>query len=310
MIYTVTLNPTIDRTMVFPRLDVGELNRATQSRTDLSGKGVNVSVALRQLGLESTMIGIAAGVYGRLLLNGLRDMGYDCDFIEVAGETRSNVTVIDEARNETTKLNEPGPTVSAADLAALAERLAARIAPGDLCVFSGSLPPGAPADIYARLVAIVQGAGGRAVLDTSGPALKAGCPARPDLLKPNEVEAVELVAHSLEGDAALLAALREIAAMGPPRVLMSLGPRGAAYLDAAGAWLATPPPIVEVNAVGAGDALTAAGLWAWQRTVPPDEMVRWAVAGGTAAASQEGTTAPSLERVAQVYEQVQVRPLG
>ena len=226
MIYTVTLNPTIDRTMVFPRLDVGELNRATQSRTDLSGKGVNVSVALRQLGLESTMVGISAGVYGRLLINGLRDMGYECDFIEVAGETRSNVTVIDAGRNETTKLNEPGPTVNADDLAALADRLAARIAPGDLCVFSGSLPPGAPDDTYARLVAIVQKAGGRAVLDTSGPALKAGCPAAPDLLKPNEVEALELVAHSLDGDAALLKGLQEIAAMGPPRVLMSLGARG------------------------------------------------------------------------------------
>jgi sugar/nucleoside kinase (ribokinase family) len=140
MIYTVTLNPTIDRTMVFPRLDVGELNRATQSRTDLSGKGVNVSVALRQLGLESTMIGIAAGVYGRLLLNGLRDMGYDCDFIEVAGETRSNVTVIDEARNETTKLNEPGPTVSAADLDALAGG-PARIAPATCASFPAACPP-------------------------------------------------------------------------------------------------------------------------------------------------------------------------
>jgi 1-phosphofructokinase family hexose kinase len=310
MIYTVTLNPTIDRTMVFARLDVGELNRATQSRTDLSGKGVNVSVALRQLGIESTLIGIAAGTYGRLLINGLRDLGYVCDFIEVAGETRSNVTVIDEARNETTKLNEPGPTVSAADLDALAARLAARIAPGDLCVFSGSLPPGAPADTYARLVGIVQRSGGRAVLDTSGPALAAGCAARPDLLKPNQVEALELVSHSLYDDETLLAGLREIAAQGAQRVLMSLGSRGAAYCDASGAWLATPPAIVEVNAVGAGDAATAAALWAWQRGVPPAAMVRWAVAGGTAAASQEGTTAPSLERVEQVYRQVQVRPLG
>jgi 1-phosphofructokinase len=310
MIYTVTLNPTIDRTMRFPRLVIGALNRATSSRCDLSGKGVNVSVVLRRLGVESVVMGLAGGLAGRVLVEGLRAQGHRCDFVEVAGETRSNVTVIDEATGVTTKLNEPGPTVTEADLQALEERLLGRLQPGDVCVFSGSLPPGAPEETYARFITQVHRRGGLAVLDTSDQALAAGCAARPEWIKPNQVEAEALIGRPLAAEGALVQDLRALLALGAQRVLLSLGSRGAAYADGTTMWLAEPPPIVEVSAVGAGDALLAAALWAWQRGLGAKEIVRWAVACGTAAALEDGTAMPSWERVQEMYGGVQVRPLN
>lgn len=313
MIYTITLNPTIDRTMRFPRLAVGELNRATRSRSDYSGKGINVSVALSRLGLDSVAMGFMAGAYGRVLVTGLAAMGLRCDFVEVAGETRSNVTVIDAATGATTKLNEPGPTVTEGDLAAFEARLVERLVPDDLCVMSGALPAGAPPNTYARLVAAVRRRGGVAVLDTSGAAMAAGCAAAPDVVKPNAVEAGELVGARLDGglrtDGDIAACLDAIRRLGPGRVLLSLGALGGAYADGVAAYLAQPPAITEVSAVGAGDTFLAAGLWAWQQGLPPKEIARWAVAGGTAAAMRDGTVIPNRAQIEAVHRDVRVRAL-
>ena len=314
MIHTITLNPTIDRTMHFQRLAVGELNRAARSRSDFSGKGVNVSVALSRFGLDSVAMGFMAGAYGRVLVAGLEAMGLTCDFVEVEGETRSNVTVIDAATGVSTKLNEPGPTMTAADLAAFEVRLLERLAPGDLCVMSGALPAGAPPDAYARLIAAVRRRGGMAVLDTSGEAMVAGCAAAPDLVKPNAVEARDLVGARFDGgsglDGGVASCLEGIRRLGPRRVLLSLGELGGAYADGEAACIAAPPAITEVSAVGAGDTFLAAGLWAWQRGLPPGEIARWAVAGGTAAAMQDGTVIPGREQIEGVYRAVRVRTLG
>jgi len=311
MIYTVTLNPTIDRTMHFPRLAIGELNRASSSRIDLSGKGVNVSVALRIFGVQTVLLGISAGVFGRMLVDGLRAQGFECHFYDVDGETRSNVTVIDDATSVTTKLNEPGPTVTEADLAAFMELLASRIVARDLVVLSGSLPPGAPVATYARLIEGIQARGGMAVLDTSGPALEAGCAAYPEWIKPNLDEARELVGMPFARPDHLAPGVRAILALGPRRVLLSLGSRGAVLGDEQGIWWAQPPSIAEISAVGAGDALMAGALWAsFCRGFSPPEVARWAVASGTAAAMQDGTSMPTRAQIEEVYRHVTASALA
>jgi len=323
MIYTVTLNPTIDRTMHFSGLTLGTLNRAISSRMDFSGKGVNVSMGLRQYGLGSVIMGIMAGASGRVFEQSLKSAGYACDCLHLEGETRSNITVIDDATGVTTKLNEPGPTVTEEDLAAFEQRLLARLREGDLCVFSGSLPPGAPPDTYAQLIGAVHSQGAKAALDTSGEALELGCAAGPEFLKPNEDEAVGLLARPLESDEELVSGLRALLALGPQRILLSLGSRGAALADGDSVqtsfdppqskrgsklvcWLAEPPAITEVNAVGAGDALMAAGLWAWIQGLDSQEIVRWAVAAGTAAAMGDGSAMPELGHIRKVYKETRV----
>ncbi len=311
MIYTVTLNPTLDRTLRFPVLRVGELNRATTSRIDLSGKGVNVSMALRRFGLDSVIVGVQAGHFGRMLVDGLNAQGYECDFVDVPGETRSNITVIDEATGVTTKLNEPGPTVGEADLAEFERRLGERAAEGDWCILSGSLPPGAPDDTYARLIKGLSARDVRVVLDTSGEGLRRGCEAGPDLVKPNAVEAFELLGRHL-GDAdldasSLAGGLGDIQALGPKRVLLSLDRRGGAYADGVHVWACDAPAIEEVSAVGAGDALLSGALWATMQDLPSDEVLRWGIATGTAAAMGDGSAMPEMGLVREVYAKVAVR---
>lgn len=309
MIYTVTLNPSLDRTLHFERVVPGAVNRATATRLDLSGKGVNVSLALHELGVPSVMTGFAAGVFGRILVEGLSAQGCQCAFLPVAGETRSNITVIEAATGVGTKLNEPGPAVTMDDLVRFRDHLVALLRQGDLCVFCGSLPPGAPEDTYGRLILAAQSVGALTALDASGAALAGGCAAAPDLIKPNLVEAECLAGRFLAQEASWAEGLAAMRALGPRRVLLTLGAQGALWGDGQGLWLAEPPPILEVSNIGAGDAALAGALYAWQLGMSGEEIARWAVAVGTAKAMEDGTQMPPRDRVESVLRQVRVRRL-
>jgi 1-phosphofructokinase len=309
MIYTVTLNPSIDRTLHLQGLRVGELNRAESATIDLAGKGVNVSVALGALGLESVLLGFAGGATGRYLVEGLRDQGYTCAFRRVEGETRSNLTVVDDASRQVTKLNEPGPTVSAEDLDALMVAME-RIGDGDVCVLSGSLPPGAPRDTYARMTSRLRSQGAYVALDASGRALAEGLSAAPDLIKPNLAEAQELVGAEPSHPQAWAEAVHALCGRGARRVVLSLGKQGALCDDGESTLWARPPAIEEASPVGAGDALLAAWLHAREHGLCEREGLRWAVACGTAAARLDGSRMPSLEAVEEMRLLVDVQPVG
>ncbi|MGC9360824.1 MAG: 1-phosphofructokinase [Anaerolineae bacterium] len=306
MIYTVTLNPSIDRTLHLRGLRVGELNRADSAAIDLAGKGVNVSVALRALGLESVLLGFAGGATGRYLVDGLRERGYTCAFQQVRGETRSNLTVVDDASGQVTKLNEPGPMVSPTDLDALMATIE-RIGDGDVCVLSGSLPPGAPSDTYARLISTLRSQGAHVALDASGAALAEGLMARPDLIKPNLAEARDLLDVSLNGPQAWAEAVHALRERGARHVVLSLGKQGAVSDEGGSTLWARPPVIEEASPVGAGDALLAGWLYARERGLDETERLRWAVACGTAAAGLDGSRMPCQEAVEEMRLQVEVQ---
>jgi len=307
VIVTVTLNPSLDRTLHFGFVGWGMVNRATSSALDYSGKGVNVSVALRNLGQPSIIMGLAAGSGGRLLVEGLRARDFRCEFVETMGETRSNITVIEDGTGRSMKLNEPGAPVTPAVLSELQDRLAALLSPGDIVALAGSLPPGAPVDTYARLISVAHRHGARVALDSSGPALAAGCQAVPDLIKPNEHEAAELLGRSTAGR--LPETLSALRGLGPDRVLLSLGAAGAAFAGEGRSWCATPPAVAEVNSVGAGDAALAGALAAWSLDRSGDELLRLAVATGTAAACLDGTAFPDRAAVDALLPQVRVEVL-
>ena len=201
MIVTVTLNPTLDKTLSVPALRPGEVHRARFLRQDIGGKGINVSrVRCAALGVASIPIGFLGGATGRAMRDGLVAQGYDARFVEVPGETRQNLTLLDEASGVYTKINEPGPTVGPEHLAALHALVAAMAAPGDLWALCGSLPPGAPADFYADLVTAVQARGAAAILDTSETALRLGLTARPAGIKPNSEEAAQALGQAVSSD--------------------------------------------------------------------------------------------------------------
>ncbi|GAB4563997.1 MAG: 1-phosphofructokinase [Anaerolineae bacterium] len=310
MIVTVTLNPSLDKTLRVERLRRGELNRVEVERLDWGGKGFNVSRALLALGVPSIAIGVMAGGVGRALADGLAGLGLELDLIWVSGETRSNITLHETGDDVYTKINEPGPTLRAEDVDAIVDRVEQRARPGDIWVFSGSLPPGAPADLYARLIAVVQEAGARAVLDTSGPALAAGVAARPALVKPNLEEMASLTARPLSGLKDQVDALRELLGRGVGNVALTMGADGA-LIAAEGlvvrAFLPTP---VRGSPIGAGDAFVAGWVHAWGNGWDLEERARWAVACGAAAAAHEGTGVGTREEVLALRDAVVLEPVA
>ena len=191
-IFTVTLNPGLDRTLTVPAIRFNEVLRATSSQLDWGGKGFNVSRALHALGVENVAMGVVGGFTGQMLAQGLRTLGIATDFVEIEGETRTNTVVVEAGSGRYLKVNEAGPPLPPAALTALAAKLQAQVTPGSYVALCGSLPPTAPVDTYATLITLVQEAGGYACLDASGAALRAGCEAAPFLVKPNAEEAQEM----------------------------------------------------------------------------------------------------------------------
>lgn len=313
MIYTVTLNPAVDRELTVPEIVFETVLRATSWRVDCGGKGFNVSRMLQALGEASIALAVAAGRSGQMLQDSLAALGIATDFVWVEGETRTNISILTEGQNAATgrylKVNEPGPVVAPAALGALVDKIAHLARAGDWWVLAGSLPPGLPDDTYAALITAVQTAGGRAVLDSSGPALRQGCAARPFLVKPNATELGQLTGRPVGARAEVLAAAVEVLRAGVASVVVSMGKAGALIVDADGAWLAQSPEIREQNPIGAGDSMVAGLIYAQSRGLSLVESLRWGVACGAATASLGGTAVGPRALVESLLSQVAVQPL-
>lgn len=293
MIVTVTLNPSLDRTLLVSELRRGEVIRAESSLTDPGGKGVNVARALAAHGDAVVAVLPSGGAVGRAVVAMLQDAGVGVGVVPIAGATRANVTVV-EPDGTTTKLNEPGPQLSADEVAALVATITAHAARGDWVVVAGSLPPALDDDIYRTIGDAAHASSARWALDTSGDALLPALAARPDVVKPNREELAEAVGTRVGTLGDVVSACRELRARGASTVVCSLGADGALLVDDDGAWLARGPVVEVRNTVGAGDALLAGFVHAGG-TGP--EALRVGVAWATAAVRTQGTGVPSPSQV-------------
>ena len=283
MIYTVTLNPSLDYLVCTDVLRPGKLCRTSGETLHPGGKGVNVSLVCAALGLPTRALGFIAGRTGALFASLLAETGVEYDFCRLdEGMTRINVKV---CAREQTELNGAGPQIPPEALERLAETLDT-LGEDDWLVLSGSVPAGVPADIYARLLERVHKNGVRTLLDTSGDALKNALPCAPDLIKPNLDELDALVGGAPHNPAGIAACARELQAAGAKNILISCGAQGAVLVPVEGQALyleATPGDEV-VQPVGSGDSMTAGWLYAHTNGFSAAETLRYAVATGSAAA--------------------------
>ncbi|QPP08300.1 1-phosphofructokinase [Streptomyces bathyalis] len=289
MILTVTPNPSLDRTYELPVLDRGSVLRAVTDRVDPGGKGVNVSRAVAAAGHRTVAVLPLGGPEGALLSRLLGDLGIEVSGVPVTGSTRVNATLV-EADGTLTKVNARGPEITGTEAEALLEAVRALSADSDWIACCGSLPRGLPPNWYAELVDRIHRAGARIALDTSGAALTAALPERPDVVKPNTVELAEAVGRPLAtlGDA--VKAAEELCAHGAQAVLASLGADGQLLLDASGTHFGSAPADVVRSNVGAGDA-SLAGFLAAGGTGPA--ALAAAVAHGAAAVQLPGSAMPT-----------------
>ncbi|MEY9933036.1 1-phosphofructokinase [Catenulispora sp. GP43] len=266
MIVTLTLNPSLDRTLALDSLRRGEVLRATSARIDPGGKGVNVTRVLRAFGVASHAVIPCAGPDGEELARLLQNDGVPVTEVQVDGWTRSNITLA-EADGRVTKVNAPGGALTGREVALLAEAVLDRCVSQDpanagasWAVLSGSLPPGVPDDVYATLTAQFAEHGVRVAVDTSGAALLAAVDAGPDLVKPNRQELAAAVGTPLNSIGEVVAAAEKLCSRGVKAVLASLGADGSVLVDSSGALFGTAEAIEPVSTVGAGDALLAGFL--------------------------------------------------
>lgn len=305
-IYTVTPNPGLDRTLTVPAIIHNEVLRASEVRMDVGGKGFNVARALKALGMESTALGFLGGATGRMLEDGLAALGIRGEFVHIADETRTNFVVTDPLGVDHVKVNEAGPLINAAELASFYTLVEQRLQPGDFWVLSGSLARGLPVDFYAHLVRTIQQAEAYAVLDASGAALRAGLSSAPYLVKPNMLEASEATGIAIADENDALAAARMMLQRGATLVALSMGADGLLLVDHQRTVRVRPPTVRALNTVGAGDALLAGLVWALVQKQPLEQVARWGVACGSAAAARPGVDFAPLAEVQAVYEKVSV----
>ena len=274
MIVTVTPNPSIDRTIRLERLIPGGLNRAHSAMSEAAGKGVNVSYALATEGVETVAV-LPLGAQSAVQYLGLLADAVPVSAVPIAGAMRVNVSII-ESDGRVTKVNEPGPPLGSADADAIVSAAASASRAGWI-VGCGSLPPGAPRDLYGRL-ARLSTSDRRVAVDSSGDALAAAATAGIALVKPNREELQELVRRPVVTLGDVVDAARGLIAHGCGAALVSLGADGAVYVDAASAAHAEARVADAANPVGAGDALLAGFLAAGARVEALPVAVAWAVA--------------------------------
>ncbi len=292
MIVTLTPNPSIDRAVTIEALHRGEVHRATSSRVDPGGKGVNVSRALAAQRSDTVAVLPAGGPEGHLMDELLDAARVPRRSVPVAGALRMNVSVL-EPDGTTTKLNEPGPLLSDLEVDLLLQEALDAACTATWVVGCGSLPPGAPTDLYAQLVTRVRERGVKVAVDSSGAPMIAAVAARPDLIKPNLEELAELVGRELPTLADVLEAARGLVADGIEVVAVSLGGDGAVLVTADETVHARATISAPLSTVGAGDCMLAGLLHGLSSGLTPSDALAAAVTWGAAAVTLPGSRVPT-----------------
>jgi len=305
-VVTVTLNPALDKTITIPKLQLGSLHRIDHVRLDLGGKGINAAKVLQTFGVQVTATGLIAGTIGQHLSQKLAEMGIGADFVEVPGETRTNLKLVEEETKVTTELNEPGFAATPEGLHQLGEKLRSLLVDAAVLVIGGSLPPQAPDDIYFQYVKMANECGVKTILDADGAALREGIKAKPFALKPNLFELEQLVGRKLHTQEEIVSAGRSLIDGGVSIVVISMGSRGSIVIDQNRAYQTRPFPIIPASTVGAGDSMVAALAYSLIHNKSTEEIAMWTTTAGTISASKTGTQVCTLAEVTQHLEDTQV----
>jgi 1-phosphofructokinase family hexose kinase len=307
MIYTLTPNPSVDRSLTIAEIRFNTVLRSQRVRLDWGGKGFNVSRALHQFGIESVALGWVGGGTGKVLADGLQRLGIQTDFVWVDQDTRTNTMIIEAEGEWHIKVNEPGPSISPEDIEQMVLKVEGYAKKDDLWVLSGSLPPDVPEDFYVHLIELLKQRGALVYLDASGTALQLGCQAGPYLVKPNVFETSQAVGFTIDGQEDAKRAALYFLRMGIGYFALTMGASGLLLATQQEMILASPPKILSKNAAGSGDALLAGLIYAQKQGMNLVETARWAVATGSASVETEGVSEFDVIRIKALLEQVESR---
>ena len=299
MIVTVTLNPSVDRTLFVDDLKLGSVNRAELKAVDPGGKGVNVSRAVKAFGKETHAILVCGSFGSRWFADKLSELKIAHNILLAVGVTRNNVTLV-ESDGTVTKLNEPGFELTDAIISDVKSSLSDLDLKNAWVVFAGRLNPGADNATYRDLATYARKLGAKVAIDASGPELKAAIDMSPDLIKPNQHELAELVGHPLQNINDVVNAANKLINSGIGSILCSLGADGALFIDKTGVTHVEPEVKVVGVPVGAGDILLATFIAGGADAAALPTAVSWSAAS----VPLEGTAIPTPAQAASVSVKV------
>lgn len=305
MIYTITMNPALDRTIWVKSLASDDANRIDKEARYAGGKGIDVSKVLTHLGLPNRALGFLGGYAGMEVEGILLADGIVCDFTPIANETRTNIVLDVEEGEQQILLSARGPVVKSVELTSFFKKIEQLESP-DFVAIGGSLPQGLSPIVYARCIEVLRNSGARVLLDTDGDNLREGITGRPHVIKPNIHELSRLVGRELTEMVDVLDAAREVHRTGIETVLVSMGGRGIILAGADERYHATPPAVKVINTIGAGDSAVAGFIYAQSKGLDLQESLKFAVAAGTAATLQAGTALAHLEEVERLVTKVHI----
>lgn len=308
-VVTITLNPAVDKTITIEKFEYGGTNRAKDMRMDAGGKGINVAKVLHQFGQPVIASGLLAGHQGTWIEGRLTEMGIDCQFTRIAGETRTNTKIVDESTKETTEVNEQGFQVTHDDLNQLLQLIKEQLTGIEYLVVAGSMPPGTPADYYKTLIETANAAGIKVILDADGDVFRQGLAGIPYAVKPNVHELERYFERVFNSDAELLEAARLLIDKGIEIVQISLGKDGSLLVTKEEAYRARPFPITPLSTVGAGDSMVATMVYGFLHQMDLEQLARWCSTAGTITASKSGTQVCTIDEVRAKVDAITIERL-
>ncbi|MCU5745791.1 1-phosphofructokinase [Staphylococcus sp. SQ8-PEA] len=303
MIYTVTLNPSIDYVVFTQNFKVKHLNRAEATYKFAGGKGINVSRVLRTLDIPSTALGFAGGFPGDFIRKTLKDQNIKEQFIEVGEDTRINIKLKAEAETE---INAPGPTVTEAQLEHLLQQMK-ETTKEDIVIIAGSVPRNLSHDVYQRIARVLSSTGANFVVDAEKGLMEPVLRYQPLFIKPNKEELEMIFGTQIKTQSQVIEYGRKLLERGAQSAIISLGGEGAIYIDERQILKAEVPTGTVVNTVGAGDSTVAGMVAGIVNGFSIEESFKQAVAAGTATAFSEDLA--NKDNITEISKQIRVKEL-
>ncbi len=322
-ILTVVPNTAVDTTLVVSdAVTLGESYKAEEVIKLPGGKGINVARVLHTLGVPVHVCGCVGGMPGEFIKTGLAQAGIAATLLPIMGISRTCMAIVERAIHRATEVNGPGPVITEEEAQAFIKLYEQLLPEAQAVTISGSVPPGLPLDFYAQLLRLAHVAGVPSVLDTSGPALRAGLEGQPLLVKPNAAEARGFLGREMDSIEDVLEGGRRMRQAGARMIAITRGGEGAVLVSRMGTWQARLPIAAPISTVGSGDAFVAgflaglrqaAGYDSLAKTAESTENVlqafKLAIACGSANTLRLGAGVLSLNDVEHLRQRVEVNAL-
>lgn len=309
MITTITMNPALDKTIKTDGLMYGEVNRVGNFREDMGGKGLNVGRILNGFGIPTMNLAFIGEDNRHKIIEYIKQDAMAFDYVSVPGHTRTNIKIVEMAKNMTTDINEEGIQIGREDYAKLMAKLEGFSRNSEFIVMSGSLAPGIPDTAYGNITRLYKKRC-KIAIDASGDVLKSALSGQPYIIKPNIHELEGVVEREIEDEKEAIAAAREIIeTYGVTYVLVSMGEQGAILVTADEAYLAGVLPVEVVSTVGAGDSMLAGFIFALTRKKTLEECLAFGTACSALTISVDGYPSLDIDEVFDKSRQVHVEKL-